>query len=180
MAHFFSSGFSLFRSAVNHLWSLLWVQQTWLRPPGLRRRCASVPGCREAPPLQSCPWSCLSPRPTKREPWGPVWSPRTTASTCRSALSVAFVRLFPLWRLLKVREDDSTVVESITWLKELKDARLLSPCGGFISVCQWRSQMDVCKKKEKKKESGITNYTCSFAVSDVNEKTHRKKNITHK
>ncbi len=44
-------------------------------------------------------------------------------------------RLFPLWRLLKVRAGDSTAVESITWLKELKDMRLLSLCGGFISVC---------------------------------------------
>lgn len=129
-----SSGFSLFRSAVHRLWSLLWVQQTWLHPPGLRRRCASVPGCREAPPLQPCPWSCLSLRPTRREPWGPAWSPRTTASMCRSALSVAFVHLSPLWHLVKVRADDSTAVESITWLKELKDVRLLSPYGGFISV----------------------------------------------
>lgn len=146
---------TVFRSAVNRLWSLLRDQQPRLRPPGLRRRCASVPGSREATALRCCPWSCLSPRPTRGEPWGPAWSPRTTASTCRSALSLAFVRLSPLWHLVKDRADDSTTVESITWLKELKDLRLLSPYGGSL-VSPSRPQMDI-----------ITNYTCSFSMFGV-------------
>ncbi len=88
------TGFGLVSLCLDQLWIISdhsCESKTWLRPPDLRRRCASVPGCREAPPLQSCPWSCLPPRPMRREPWGPAWSPRTTASTCRSALSVALV-----------------------------------------------------------------------------------------